>query len=145
MKRALDLMVALGASAVLAAFFLSCAGLHVTSDNDATLKQLAKTAGFALGAYCLDNDELREKVEEIYMLYEDGQIDPTEALNIGLGHMLQKGDLVQVILAHQILDLLVQMGADVNSDFKITLLNINPELLAIGKDAYLQAFALDAI
>jgi uncharacterized protein (DUF1501 family) len=132
-------------AAIVAAFFLSCAGVQIGSNDDLILSELADTIGYSVGAYCLKDADLRARVEYIYGLYEKGTISPVEALNMGLGRMLN-GDLTTNILARKITRLITKLGGEINADFKIvSIVGIDPELLQTAKDAYLQALAVGEV
>ena len=145
MKKLYNIVALLCAATVMAAFFLSCAGVQLGSNDDLILSELADTIGYSVGAYCLKDEDLRARVEYIYGLYEKGTISPVEALNMGIGRMLN-GDLTTNILARKITRLITKLGGEINEDFKIVSISgIDPELLQTAKDAYLQALAVGEV
>ena len=145
MKKAYYSVVFVVAAAMVAAFFFSCAGVQIGSDDGLIVNELADTIGYSVGAYCLKDKDLRARVEYIYGLYEKGTISPIEALNMGIGRMLN-GDLTTNILARKITRLIAKLGGEINADFKIvSIAGIDQELLQTAKDAYLQALAVGEV
>jgi len=149
MKKLVTICLAVFMSAVVGAFFLSCAGFQVGiegGDQQLIMKKMAKTAGFALGVCSVENPELRSKVEELYYLYKQGTASPEEAVNAGLYYLLKDKNIVYVMLGYQLVDLLGDMGVTFDEAFNIVNFGfVNTELLTIGKDAYLQAIAINSV
>jgi hypothetical protein len=123
----------------LALLFLGCAGIMQQinlNDQNLLLKESVDTFGYTLGLLAAKDPELKVKVESYYSTLVESGID-VAIVNAALKY-LGGSSTANQILAYKMTGLIMLVGGEKDATGSIVSIGkINPELIEIGKNAYL--------